>query len=144
MDANDQKKVEDEFRVNEEQLRLLGMGEEQLKELSSTRRTSRYINLVAPGDGIVLSRSISPRQRFEKGTELYRIANLRKVWIFADVHGEDGRVGPGTRAEVSIPELGETIEARVASRPVRRCSPTPERAQPFRFLRSPPLVRASP
>jgi Cu(I)/Ag(I) efflux system membrane fusion protein len=115
LDANDQKKLEDEFRVIEEELRLLGIGEEQLKELSSTHRTTPYVTLVAPGDGVVLSRSISPRQRFEKGAELYRIADLRKVWIIADIHGKDGEFGPGNRAKVTIPELGKTIEARVGS-----------------------------
>jgi Cu(I)/Ag(I) efflux system membrane fusion protein len=115
MEANDQKRVEDSVRVNEEQLRLLGMGEEQLAELSKTHRATSSINLVAPGEGIVLSRSISPQQRFEKGAELYRIADLRKVWIVADVHGEDGEFRPGTRAKVTIPELGKSIEARVSS-----------------------------
>jgi len=114
-DANDQKKIENEFRIYEEQLRLLGMGEEQLKELSSTRRTTSYINLVAPGDGIVLSRSISPKQRFDKGAELYRIADLRKVWIIADLHGKDGELRPGASVKVTIPELGKTIEAGVSS-----------------------------
>lgn len=113
--ANDQKRLEGEFRIYEEQLRLLGMGEEQLKELNSTRRTSSYINLVSPGDGIVLFRGISRQQRFEKGAELYRIADLHKVWIIADVHGKDGELSPGTRAQVTIPELGKTIEARVSS-----------------------------
>jgi RND family efflux transporter MFP subunit len=115
IDANDQKRLETEFRTYEEQLHLFGMGEEQLKELSSSRRTSSYIDLVAPGDGLVLSRCISSHQRFEKGAELYRIADLRKIWISADVHGEDGEVSPGTRAKVTIPELGRTIEARVSS-----------------------------
>ena len=115
IDATGKQKLEDEFRIYEDQLRLLGMGEEQLKELSSTRRTSSYLNLVAPADGIVLSRGISRQQRFEKGAELYRIADLHKVWIIADVHGEDGEFRPGTRAKVTIPELGKTIEARVSS-----------------------------
>jgi len=115
LDASGQTKLENEFRIYEEQLCLLGMGEEQLKELSSTRRATSYINLVAPADGIVLSRDISSRQRFEKGTELYRIADLHKVWILADVHGEDGEFRPETRAKVTIPELGSTIEARVSS-----------------------------
>jgi len=115
MDPSDQKRVEDSVRINEEQLRLLGMGEEQLKELNRTRRTTSSINLVAPGDGIVLSRSVSPQQRFEKGAELYRIADLRKVWIIADVRGQGGEFRPGTRARVSIPELGRAIDARVSS-----------------------------
>jgi len=114
-DANEHKKIEDELRVYGDQLRLMGMGEDQLKELSSTHRATSYINLVAPGDGIVLSRDISPQQRFDKGAELYRIADLHSVWIIADIHGEDGEFRPGTRAQVTLPELGKTIDAKVSS-----------------------------
>ena len=78
-------------RINEEQLRTLGMGEPQIRELAKTRQVTGDIALVAPVDGIVLSRSISPQQRFEKGTEFYRIADLSKVWIFADVFSDEPR-----------------------------------------------------
>jgi membrane fusion protein, copper/silver efflux system len=115
MDANDQKKIEDTLHVNEEQLRLLGMGDVQLDELRKTHRTTSSINLVSPGDGVVLARNVSPNQRFDKGAELYRIADLRHVWIVADVHGDDTGLRPGMRARITIPELARTIEARVSS-----------------------------
>jgi Cu(I)/Ag(I) efflux system membrane fusion protein len=109
------KSLDDSRRANEEQLRLLGMGEEEIHSLQTNHHASSNLNLVAPGAGIVLSRSISPRQRFEKGAELYRIADLRKVWIIADVHGSDGAFRPGTRVKVNVPELGKTINATVTS-----------------------------
>ena len=74
------KSLDDSKRANEEQLRLLGMGEEEIHSLQTNHHASSNLNLVSPGDGIVLSRSISPRQRFEKGAELYRIADLSGLW----------------------------------------------------------------
>jgi len=115
MSMDEMKQVEDSSRFNEEQLRLFGMGDEQLEQLRKTHRQTSVINLLSPADGVVLTRSISPRQRFEKGQELFRIADLRKVWIVADMHGEDGEMRPGSRAKVSIPELGKTINATVSS-----------------------------
>ena len=109
------KSLDDSKRVNEEQLRLLGMGEEEIHSLQTNHHASSNLNLVAPGDGIVLARSISPRQRFEKGAELYRIADLSKVWIIADVHGSDGAFRPGTRVKVNVPELGKAVDATVTS-----------------------------
>jgi len=109
------KQVEESSRFNEEQLRLFGMGDEQIKQLRETHRQTSVVNLESPGDGIVLSRSISPRQRFEKGAELFRIANLSKVWIVADVHGDDSEARPGTRVKVTVPELGKTIAATVTA-----------------------------
>ena len=105
-------------RVNEEQLRTLGMGEPQIRELAKTRQVTGDIALVAPVDGIVLSRSITPQQRFEKGTEFYRIADLSKVWIFADVFSDEtATLRPGTKARVMIRELSKTVTATVSDSP---------------------------
>jgi membrane fusion protein, copper/silver efflux system len=115
MAPNETKSLDDSKRVNEEQLRLLGMGEEEITQIGNSHRASTSLNLVSPGNGIVLSRSVSPRQRFEKGTELYRIADLSKVWVVADVHGNDGEFKPGMHVKVNVPELAKTVDATVSS-----------------------------
>lgn len=109
----DMKSIDESQRVNEEQLRLLGMGEKEIQEIANSHRATSSIYLVSPADGIILSRSISPRQRFEKGAELYRIADLSKIWIVADVHGTEGEFHPGMRVKVNVPEVGKTIQAIV-------------------------------
>ena len=115
MAQNELKSLDESRHVNEEQLRLLGMGDEEMDHLATSHHIGSSLNLVAPGNGIVLSRSITPRQRFEKSTELYRIADLSRVWIAADVHGDEGDFRPGTRVKVNVPELGAQIEAVVTS-----------------------------
>lgn len=114
MSESDVKNVEDSGHINEEQLRLLGMGDIQIKELGASRRASSMVHMVAPGEGIVLLRNLSPHQRFERGAELYRIADLRKVWIVADAHSGDGDWKPGAKVLVHVPELSKTMEATVA------------------------------
>lgn len=82
-------------------LRNLGMGEPQLEEMRRTRELSQEIGVYAPADGIVLSRSLSPGQRFEKGAELYRCADLGHLWILADVfENETLTIRPGQSASV--------------------------------------------
>jgi membrane fusion protein, copper/silver efflux system len=115
MSEDESKQVIESKRVSEEQLRLLGMGQRQMAELAETHHVQNTLDLVAPGEGIVLSRSISPRQRFEKGAELYRIADLRKVWIVADVHGNEGDFRAEMHARVRVPELARTFDATVSS-----------------------------
>ena len=106
------------LRINEEQLRSLGMGEPQIKELAKTRQITRDITLTSPIDGIVLSRDVSPGQRFEKGTEFYRIADLRRVWITADLFGGDTQFfAPGARVKATIRERGKTVFATVSDTP---------------------------
>lgn len=106
------------IRINEEQLRTLGMGEPQIRELRKTRQVTGDITLASPVDGIVLSRSISPLQLFEKGAELYRIADLSKVWIIADVFSDEASaLRPGAKATVLIRELSKTVTATVTDTP---------------------------
>jgi RND family efflux transporter MFP subunit len=82
-------------------LRNLGMGEPQVAEMRRTRELSQDIGIYAPVDGIVLSRSLSPGQRFDKGAELYRCADLSHLWILADVfENETQTVRPGQSATV--------------------------------------------
>jgi membrane fusion protein, copper/silver efflux system len=118
-DSDDPNRVGDSsIRINEEQLKTLGMGEPQIRELRKTRQVTGDITLVSPVDGIVLSRSISPLQLFEKGTEFYRIADLSKVWIIADVFSDEtSALRPGSKATVLIRELSKTVTATVTDTP---------------------------
>ena len=106
------------LRINEEQLRALGMGEPQIKQLAKSRQITRDIALSSPVDGIVLSRDISPGQRFEKGTEFYRIADLSQLWIVADVFNDEAQFfRPGAVVRATVRERGETVSATVSQNP---------------------------
>src|ERR1700681_1512689 len=106
------------LRVNEEQLHALGMGDPQIKELAKKRQTTRDISLVSPVDGIVLGCNISPGQRFEKGTEFCRIADLSKVWIMADLFDDQARMlHPRGKVKVIVRELSKTVYATVTENP---------------------------
>ena len=98
------------------QLRNLGMPEVQLQEIAATRTPPQNIQIVSPVDGFILSRSISPQQRFSKGAELYRIADLSRIWILADVYGnEETSFRPGTLARVAARGQARTFTARVSN-----------------------------
>src|ERR1700751_3335085 len=117
-DGDDSRLSDSSVRVNEEQLRTLGMGDPQIRELAKTRQVTGDIALVAPVDGVVLSRTITPQQRFDKGTEFYRIADLSKVWIIADVFSDEtATLRPGSKATVLIRELSKTVTAPVTATP---------------------------
>ena len=106
------------LRINEEQLRSLGMGEPQIRELGKKRQITRDVTLTSPVEGVVLARSVSPGQRFEMGNEFYRIADLSKVWIVADIYGEEGQLfHPGARVRVTVRERAKTLYATVDKNP---------------------------
>ena len=106
------------LRINEEQLRALGMGEPQIRALAKSKEITRDITVVSPVDGVVLSRNIAPDERFDNHTEFYRIADLNSVWVVADIYGDEIKVlRPGTRVKVTVRELGKVIYARVSDTP---------------------------
>lgn len=96
-------------------LRSLGMSEIQIQEIERTRRATQSIILYAPATGFIVSRNVSLGQRFEKGTELYRIADLGRVWILADLFENEAQyIGPGLTARVSLPHENRVFTARVS------------------------------
>jgi Cu(I)/Ag(I) efflux system membrane fusion protein len=106
------------MRINEEQLRALGMGEPQIKALAKSHQITRDVTLNSPIDGVVLSRSVSAGQRFEPGDEFYRIADLTNVWITADIFSNDAQLfRPGARVQVTVRERAKTVYATVSQDP---------------------------
>ena len=99
-----------------DRLRNLGMSDSQINELSTTRKIPEDVYVVSPTDGLIVARNISPGLRFERHTDLYTIADLERIWILAQVSGKEAQeFHPGTMAQVTLPDTGETFKARVSN-----------------------------
>jgi YHS domain-containing protein len=87
-----------------------------MEEIEHTRQVPESITIVAPSDGVVLARNVSPGLKFDRGTEWYRIADLRQVWIVADVFRNEAKhFQPGMVARVTLPDDPEVVfHARVS------------------------------
>ncbi len=93
-----------------------GIGEYQLKEMERTQTFPDAVEIRSPVSGFVLSRSITPGLRLEKGAELFRIADLSEVWILADLfESEASYFKPGMRVKMELPYRKTTLHARVSS-----------------------------
>jgi membrane fusion protein, copper/silver efflux system len=98
-----------------DRLMTIGMSTEQIAEVARTRQVPFNIRIAAPADGFVVARNVSTGQKFERGDELFRVADLRRVWIEADVFGGDAKyVKPGAAAEVFLPGRTQSVRARVS------------------------------
>ncbi len=96
-------------------LRNLGMGETQINELARTKEITRNIELRSPATGFVLVRNVSPGQRFERGTEFYRMADLSHVWILADVFENEAEyLKPGVKVKFILPHQKKTFQAKMS------------------------------
>lgn len=101
--------------ASEKRLRLLGMSEPQIRQLSRRGEAWEYVPVLSPATGYVIDKAIVEGGRVEAGTRVYRIADLKRVWIDADVFEADLpeiRVNQPVLVELSyVP--GETFEGRV-------------------------------
>jgi len=97
-------------------LESLGMSEQQMKELARTRQIADRVFILSPVTGFIIARNVSPGQRFDKGTEWYRIADLGHVWVLADLFRNEAEyVRPGMKVRVTIPETKKTLNAVVST-----------------------------
>jgi RND family efflux transporter MFP subunit len=95
-------------------LRNLGVSEPQLARMSTRRELVQDIQIMSPVDGFVLQRNVSKGLRFDRGFEFYRIANLHRVWILADVYQHQlPFLEGGTRARVTTTQENRSYDALV-------------------------------
>jgi len=108
-----------QFEINLRQysdgLRNLGMGEPQIQEMIRTRKYMENVDVISPADGFILVRNVSDGQRFDKGTELFRIADLSHIWVLVDLFERDASlVRPDRPVKVALPTQGRTFMATVS------------------------------
>jgi len=107
-----------------ERLMTMGMSPVQMEDIRRTREQTTTVRLTSPVDGFVVARNVATGQRFDAGTELFRLADLNRVWIFADVPVADGdRIKPGTPARVTVAGRETPVRARVSSQVLPQFDP---------------------
>jgi membrane fusion protein, copper/silver efflux system len=97
-----------------DRLRNLGMSDVQIKRIVDSRQLPESIDIVAPTDGFILARNITPGQHFDRDAEFYRIADLSKVWVAAEVYEQEARyLRPGGTAQIALRAEGRRFPALI-------------------------------
>ena len=111
---SDPLRSEESVQSQEALLISMGMGEEQMRELAKTRQVTREVAIVSPVNGVVLSRSLFPRQQLEEAQEMYRIAGLESVFVFAAVTpAEMALIAADSKVQVRALTTGRIYEATI-------------------------------
>ena len=93
----------------------LGMGKSQLDDLARSRKLTQEIIINTPATSFILARNITPGQRFAAGEELYRLADLSRVWVLADLFESTAQyVRPGEKVQLTRPSQDEKRLATVS------------------------------
>ena len=102
-------------RASRQRLRLLGMTEAQVEELEKRGEAWEHVPIAAPATGYVIDKDVVEGARVEAGMRVYRIADLSKVWIDAEVYESDlPHVRVGQPVIVRLPYVPDkTYEGKV-------------------------------
>lgn len=97
-------------------LELWGISAQDIDKLIDMGGASRTLPVRAPGSGFVLSKEVVEGARVAAGADLYRIGNLTKIWVKAELYELDApwvSVGQPARMELSF-QRGTVLEGQVA------------------------------
>jgi len=110
-----QEKVE-EVAAAKSQLNVLGMSDEAIEKLQTSRVIHSISHIVASVTGTIVEQKAVTGQVVQPGELVYRIADLSQVWLVADVPEEsagDLRIGKTVKAEISA-FPGEPIHGKLS------------------------------
>ena len=99
-----------------DKLRLLGLSPEQIGEIERGGRVEETLTLLAPADGIVISREAMEGSYVEEGQTIYTLSDLSRVWVTLEVHeGDAGWVRVGQEVAFNVEAFpGERFLGNVA------------------------------
>lgn len=87
-----------------DRLLLFGIPESEIARLEARGEPERALTLVSPLSGFVIEKSVTLGARVEPNAPLFRIADLSRVWVMADIYERDlPGVRVGQRAVFTLP-----------------------------------------
>jgi len=100
-----------------ERLTLLDVPEHQIRDLERTRKIKKTLHIHSPFTGVITHIGARQGQYITPQTELYRIADLSRVWVYVDVYEDDlAWVRVGDQAEMRVTALPEqAFQGKVAA-----------------------------
>ena len=142
------------LEATSEKLRLLGLTEEQIKNIETTGQATDHIIIYAPIGGIVINKHITEGTYVQTGTKIYTIADLSQLWVQLDAYESDmmwirygqeveftAEAYPGKVFKGRISFISPTVDAKTRTIKVRlNVSNLEETLKPEMFVRA--IVRS--
>ncbi|MDD5223780.1 MAG: efflux RND transporter periplasmic adaptor subunit [bacterium] len=96
-------------------LELWDISNAQIAGLEKSGVAKKTLTLNSPGAGFVIEKGVSQGDKIMSGQELYKIADLSEVWIYADIYENDiPLIKVGQMAAIRSSSLpGQNYQARV-------------------------------
>lgn len=105
-DGQARKDGSDLMSAAETRLRLWGIAPSELRKLAESGKPSESLPLESPASGVVTQSKVVEGAHVRAGDELYTIANLSRVWVYADIYERElPMVRTGQHADVTADAL---------------------------------------
>lgn len=99
-----------ELSAATDQLRLFGMGDQELKELKKRGKILPWMDIKATREGYVIARNVMVGQVVQPSDPLFQVADLSHVWVVGDVPEQIAReVHLEQHVEIQVPALGTQL-----------------------------------
>ena len=93
-------------KVGREKLRLSGIAPEDIEQLAQTGELKQSIALKANQDGIITEMDVDQGDFVDKGGRFMVIADLRSVWVYADIPEQQiAQVAKTNKVEITSPSF---------------------------------------
>ena len=144
--------VRAEAQEAREGLRLLGMGDNEIRALERTQTIRSQVSIVAPFAGRVIARDLTKGEVVETTHKLFSVADLSTVWVVGNVSEKDisylhrATVSPNQPVEVfvaaypdevfrgTVTYVGDVLDTATRTMQVRLALPNPDsRLKPEMF-----------
>ena len=102
------------LRAARDRLRLWNLSNAQIADVEKRGKAESHVILRARNGGVVLEKNVVEGTRAMAGMVLYRIGNLGRIWVLADLFESDApHVAAGQAATMSVPWAGAPVSGRV-------------------------------
>ncbi len=77
------------LEASRDKLRLLGLSDDQIRQIESSGQASDHVTISSPISGIVIEKNVQQGTYVETGTPIYKVADLSQVWVRLDAYEAD-------------------------------------------------------
>jgi len=97
-------------------LELWDIADYDIRKLEAAGEAARTMTIRAPQAGFVLHKNVVEGARVMAGSDLYRIGNLQRIWVTAEVYEHDAPwIDVGQPAQLELTNLiDQTVEGKVS------------------------------
>ncbi|MGC1783809.1 MAG: efflux RND transporter periplasmic adaptor subunit [Acidobacteriaceae bacterium] len=99
----------------EQRLQQWEISQSELQKLKATGKAVTDLTINSPVSGYITEYNALPNMYVEPSTRLYTVADLSRVWVYAQVfQGDVGRLKPGDPVEITVDAYpGSTFHGRI-------------------------------